>query len=128
MPKLIKLLNHELTEQQKNELKTKYGIQSIITPPPELQSRWSNIPPEFNEEELQEYLTAIKDWLFYNTNQYDLVLIQGESGATYNIVSYLKHAYRIPIYATTKREVVEEVQNGKTVKKSVFKHIRFREY
>jgi hypothetical protein len=33
-----------------------------------------------------------------------------------------------PVYATTEREVVESLRDGKTIKTSIFKHIKFREY
>ena len=44
------------------------------------------------------------------------------------MVTFSKNLGLIPIYATTKREVVEEKQGDKIVKKSIFKHIRFRKY
>lgn len=44
------------------------------------------------------------------------------------MVNFSKDLGLIPVYATTSREIEEFEENGKTIKKSIFEHIRFREY
>jgi len=56
------------------------------------------------------------------------VLIQGDFGAVYHMVNFAKELGLIPIYATTKRESIELKQGNKIIKKSIFKHIKFRKY
>ena len=82
-------------------------------------------------ETIDEYLQPILDWIDEHcTNSDDYILIQGDFGATYFLVDYCKKRnYAIPIYATTERKSVEEVQEDGSIKtQRIFKHKRFRLY
>ena len=39
------LLNHQLTENQRDELKTTFGVEAIVYPPPETADFWAQLPP-----------------------------------------------------------------------------------
>ena len=55
-------------------------------------------------------------------------LVQGEWGATYEMVNFCKKQNLIPIYSSTKREV-EEIKNGEAITKiSRFVHRGFIKY
>jgi hypothetical protein len=56
------------------------------------------------------------------------VLVQGDFGVVCEIVKFCKERKVKAVYATTKRVVKEMEKDGKKVKISEFKHIRFREY
>jgi len=120
------IFNHNLlTDEQQISIKS-FGCQNVIYLPDELKSIWKNIDPATEKIEL---LKNIEEFTLKNTNPFDYVLIQGEFGATVKLVNFCFKHNRIPVYATSIRESVEEIQaDGSVVKKSVFKFVRFREY
>lgn len=123
---LLVVMSHQLSDIQVKEAKEDLKIDSIKTLPPELQQIWSNIDPK--GELSIDSLATIKDWILKESGEYDYVLIQGEFGSTFYLVDYCFKVNRIPIYATTGRQVVEKVQNGVTISNRVFKHVNFRKY
>ncbi len=127
MKQIFLLFSHQLTLAQRKELKNKFDVDRIINLPLNLQNIWSNIPPEIPS--IKSYLKDIFDWLKEKSQPGDLVLIQGEFGATYMAVDFCKKIRLIPLYATTRREVVEETLSDDTIKvKRTFVHTRFREF
>ncbi len=126
MPKMFLLFSHNLTNDQIKDAKENLKVNKFIYLPKELQNIWSNIPPEV--EDITDYLKPIKEFLKNNANDGDYVLIQGNFGATYNMVNYAFENNLIPIYATTKRVVKEVIEDGKVITIREFKHCRFRKY
>ncbi|CAB3288132.1 conserved protein of unknown function [Methanocaldococcus lauensis] len=126
MPKMFLLFSHNLTDDQIKDAKENLKVDKFIYLPKELQNIWSNIPPEI--EDITDYLKPIKEFLKNNANDGDYVLIQGDFGATYNMVNYAFENNLIPIYATTKRVVKEVIEDGKVITIREFKHCRFRKY
>ncbi len=126
MPKMFLLFSHNLTNDQIKDAKENLKVNKFIYLPKELQNIWSNIPPEV--EDITDYLKPIKEFLKNNANDGDYVLIQGDFGATYNMVNYAFENNLIPIYATTKRVVKEVIEDGKVITIREFKHCRFRKY
>ncbi|WP_366863776.1 CRISPR-associated protein Csx20 [Methanocaldococcus sp.] len=126
MPKMFLLFSHNLTDDQINDARENLKVDKFIYLPKELQNIWSNIPPEI--EDITDYLKPIKEFLKNNANDGDYVLIQGDFGATYNMVNYAFENNLIPIYATTKRVVKEVIEDGKVITIREFKHCRFRKY
>ena len=94
--------------------------------PTDLQGLWSGVPAEL--EEINTYLEPIKIFVKQELKLNDIVLIQGDFGATYAMVRLVKSLGAMAVYATTKRNVVEKELDGKVVKTSVFEHVRFREF
>jgi hypothetical protein len=127
MRQIFLLFSHQLTKSQQEELKNKFKVDKIIYLPPELQSTWSNIPPELPS--IKNNLQDIVNWLKENSNPKDLVLVQGEFGAVFITVDFCEKAGLIPIYSTTKREVEEKTLPDEIVQtKRNFAHVRFREF
>ena len=120
------LFSHQLSDAQKRELTQTWGVKEYIHLPKELQTIWSNISPDL--ENLGEMLEPIKFFLASHSKKGDIALIQGDFGAVYTMVNFAKSLELVAIYATTKRDVIEEMIDGKSVKKSIFEHRRFREY
>jgi len=58
----------------------------------------------------------------------DLLLVQGDFGATYALVRFAQHLGLVPLYATTARRSKEVVENGEVKTERIFTHARFREY
>ena len=126
MKKMFLLFSHNLTKLQENDAIETFKIEEFVNLPQNLQNTWSGIPS--NLENLNDYLMEIKTFLKENSNFGDIALIQGDFGATYSLVNFSKDLGLVPVYATTNRVIEEFKENGKTIKKSVFEHIKFREY
>ena len=125
MKRMFLLFSHKLTEEQEKDAKKSFGVDEFIYLPQNLQEIWSNIPPEI--EDIKPLLEDIKQFLRDNAKTGDIVLIQGDFGAVVEIVEFVRF-WLLPVYATTKRVVKEIEKNGKIVKVSEFKHVRFRKY
>lgn len=127
MCKMYILMNHKLTEEQMEDARKNWGITEFVYLPDNLQALFSSVPPDIDD--LRSYAEPLKDFIVNNVTTNDVVLITGEFGLTYFLVTLCK-LYRFKcVYATTARETIEERQSdGSVVKKSIFKHIRFRMY
>ena len=102
-------------------------MEECVYLPEHLQQRWSNVPSEL--ESLDEYLCPVLNWLRDTAQPGDYVLIQGDFGAVYTAVTFALEHSLIPVYATTRRNVVEtHLPNSKVQVQRIFEHVRFREY
>ena len=126
MKKMILLFSHRLNEKQRLDAETTFEVREFISLPQELQKMWSNVDPD--AESVEPITEPIKEFLQKSASENDIVLVQGDFGLVYHIVSYCKQNKFIPVYATTKRNSVEYSQNNQNFKKSVFEFRRFREY
>jgi hypothetical protein len=126
MKKMILLFSHKLTDEQKQDAQSNWAIKEFLSLPIELQSLWSNVPAKL--EDIKNYLEPIRIFCSNNISKDDIVLVQGDFGATYKMVGFVNSLQASAVYATTKRDVVEKEIDGKIVKTSIFKHIRFREF
>jgi hypothetical protein len=126
MKQLFLLFSHTLTEEQIVDAKNSLQIDNFVSLPDDLQILWSNIPP--NIDKIDNYLQPIKEFIKLKANKNDMILIQGDFGAIYQMVNFTKDLELIPIYATTKRETKKITQDDKIIKTSIFKHIKYREY
>ncbi|SFV69037.1 Uncharacterized protein MJ1673 [hydrothermal vent metagenome] len=126
MKKMILLFSHKLTEEQIADSKASFGVEEFVVLDTDLQTIWSNIPA--NLESVVEYLQPVRDFLIEQMEEDDMVLVQGDFGATCAIASFVKSLGGVAVYATTKRDVVEREIDGKIVKTSVFEHVRFRKF
>ena len=127
MPTLFLIFNHQLTDSQEVNAREELGVKDIVNLPPKLQELWANVPPDVAE--IKSYLKPIEDWLEANAKKGDYVLIQGDFGACYLMVNFAFELGLIPVYSTTRREVVEEPQPDGTIKLiHHFQHQIFRKY
>ena len=126
MTKLFLMFNHKLTTKQKHTARNILNIDAFVKLPEELSLHWSNIPSDVSS--LTQYLKPMKKYLKSTCESGDFLLVQGDFGATYQMVNYAKMLGIIPIYATTRRKVIEVEEDGKIIKKSIFEHERFRIY
>ena len=125
MPRVFCLINHELTPRQVDELYTSFKAESNIFPPAPIASLWKDIPVV--EEFTLAMFDPIIDWL-QDANPGDVLVIQGEFGATFTIVDFALQNGLIPVSAVTKRIVQETREGEKVVKNNFFEHICFRKY
>jgi len=125
MKKMFLLFSHKLTDVQIKDAKENWGVGEFVYLPETLQKIWSNIPPE--ADDIKVLIENIKYFLKENANSGDIVLIQGDFGAVVEMVEFVRY-WLLPVYATTKRVSKEIKKDGKIVKVSEFKHVRFRKY
>jgi hypothetical protein len=124
---LFLLFNHNLTDEQKQDALVSLSVTRIVELPSDLKAQWSNVPPEIPE--LKIYVEPVKNWLYSQAQKGDYVLIQGDFGASYIMVNYAFEKGLIPVYATTKRQIIEERENVGSVKVTRhFRHEIFRKY
>ncbi|MDE7315231.1 MAG: hypothetical protein K2N11_05955 [Mucispirillum sp.] len=127
MPNIFILLSHQFTEEQISDINSELQISSIIYMPENLYSLWSNIPPE--PEKIHDILNPIRLWLKENAKSGDYALIQGDMGATYQMINYAFSINMYPCYTTTERISLQEKDDNGTVNLiKQFKHVRFRLY
>ncbi|TAE72069.1 MAG: hypothetical protein EAZ85_10180 [Bacteroidetes bacterium] len=127
MKNLILLFSHSLTDDQKEDAKQDWGVENFVALPSDLQQIFSNVPADL--ETINEYLQPIEKWLLENSQKDDFVLIQGDFGAVYYLVNIAKNNHLTPIYATTERKSVENMQSDGSIKtERIFKHKRFRKF
>ena len=125
MVKAFCLLNHELTQNQILELKNRFNVENIIYPPEELSRKWSQIPAE--KELDKTTIGNVTNW-FTAANKGDLLIVQGEFGATFMIVDYALKNELVPLHAVTKRVAVEHRDGEVVSRQYVFEHVCFRKY
>lgn len=123
MKTLFILINHTLTSEQEEDARKNLNVDKIINI---ADAMWSDIDP--SEKSIIKFVEVYKDKLKKQAKAGDVLLVQGDFGATYNMIRFAKNMGLIAVYATTNRIVSEQVENGKVVIKREFKHARFREY
>lgn len=127
MPQLFLLFSHDLTELQRSDATESLGISKIRHLPADLQECWSQVPPELPD--VAEHAQPIWNWLRKEASPKDYVLIQGDFGMSYATVQLAFSLGITPIYATTRRESVEEnLPDGSVRKTNRFAHVQFRAY
>jgi uncharacterized protein MJ1673 len=120
---LFMLMNHALTREQEEDARKNLNVDKFINI---ADASWSDIDP--SEKSIIKFVEVYKDKLRSQAKAGDILLVQGDFGATYNMIRFAKNMGLIAVYATTNRIASEQVENGKVVIKREFKHARYREY
>lgn len=120
------IFSHRLTDLQRQQAETELEIDEFVYLPENLFQKWSNVPPD--TDNLDEYLRDLMVWLDENASKGDYVLVQGDYGATFMIVTYCLKRKLIPVYATTRRVAQEWNEGGKIITVREFEHANFRRY
>lgn len=79
------MFNHQLTAAQQADAIASLDVGAIIGLPEELQSLWKDIPPGLMR--LRDYLQPFEQWPMSAAAPGDYVLIQGDFGACYLLVT-----------------------------------------
>lgn len=124
--RMLLIFSHKLTDKQKDDAIRNYKVNEFLYMPNGLQKKWSQVPTDVV---LKDYLKDLFFWILSNSEKYDYILVQGDFGATFMTVDFCFANDRIPIYSTTKRDIIEEKDDDESIiiKKS-FSHERFRLY
>lgn len=113
------MVEEEIEEAKKH---TRGGFNSRA--PDEIRAGWSNMAPEGPLP--IKSLEVLLAWVSPKSDKGAYILIQGEFGVSYYLLGYCFKSGRIPIYATSKREVEEKRDGDKVKTKRAFKHVNFR--
>ncbi|CAA6815436.1 MAG: Unknown protein [uncultured Sulfurovum sp.] len=124
--RMFLLFSHDITATQREDAKKTLGISEFVELPDDLQTLWSNIPADL--EDIEVYLEPLKAYIVDVAKPNDCLLVQGDFGGTYHMVRFSKVHDFVSVYATTNRNVIETKEGNTIVKKSIFQHVRFREY
>lgn len=121
------LFSHQLTPDQKEIARIEFGVTSFLHPPKSVQAVWSQIPSDLDL--LVPILQPVESWLEQHAREGDLVLIQGDFGATFRMVNHALFLKLIPVYATTQRQARDKIlSDGRIETHHVFEFKRFRIY
>ncbi len=121
------LFNHSLTHTQEKEAQELWKVDRFISLPPDLKKIWAQIPAD--RKEISSTLTPLHIWLETESEANDLVLVQGDFGATWLMVNFALTLNLIAVYSVTVRDAQEEIQPDGTVKNvHFFSHRMFRRY
>ncbi|MEA1918339.1 MAG: CRISPR-associated protein Csx20 [Campylobacterota bacterium] len=117
------LLSHQMTPVQYEDAKESLHVKNFTELSKEI---WSQIPCDCID--ISEYLVTIKHNILKSSKAGDILLVQGDFGATVAMVQFAHKNDLIPVYATTKRIAKDRVDGDKVVTVRTFEHVRFREY
>ncbi|MBF0234963.1 MAG: TIGR02221 family CRISPR-associated protein [Desulfamplus sp.] len=125
--RMLLLLSHSLTSEQIADAKIAFKISEFMEMPDYVKAVWSQIPPD--SPNLEEILDPVKAWLQKESSKGDIVVIQGDFGATFLMVGFAMENGLAPVYATTSRKFRESPgKNGIIKMEHLFRHRRFRHY
>ena len=121
------IFNHSMTPEQEKDARSSLGVTHIVPLPESLKKVWCNILPD--ADCLKPIVAPIIEWLSNRAVTDDYVLVQGDFGACYLVVSVAFNRGMIPVYATTFRDADESsAPDGAVNLVHKFRHRRFREY
>jgi hypothetical protein len=124
---LFQLFSHQLTSDQQKSARENFLVTCFQMPPDEIQQLWSQVPPD--TADIATFLTPVKTWLAETSQKGDIVLIQGDFGATYLMVNHAFSLGLVPVYATTQRQAREKMLSDGSIKMAhIFSFKRFRIY
>ncbi len=123
MKTMFILVSHELTEVQYNDAKENLKIDRFVKLPTDT---WSQIPADV--EEIDVFLEDLKNDLLKQSKKNDMLLVQGDFGATVEMVHFASKEGLIPVYATTRRVAKDTIDGDTITTIRIFEHVRFRKY
>lgn len=120
------MLNHELTPMQIKELEHVFFVSCIVYPDNYLNSLWAGIPTV--QALTADDLSPFTLWIDENSHSKDLIIIQGEFGASFFLIEYAFSKGLIPLHSVTKRVAHETKEDETIIRTYTFQHICFRRY
>lgn len=119
--KMLKLLNHNLTEAQEKELKEEWGVTEIVTLSEENIKRFGQVSKETYKDTINRIDCEIKEI------SPDIMFIQGQAGVVHNLINLNLNV--IAIFAMTERKSIEKTnEDGTVTKTAIFEHQCFMKY
>ena len=119
--KMLKIMNHNLSDAQAKELKDVWNVDEIVTLSDKGIKSFEQVTAENYNNVIDKINREIAE-----INP-DMMLIQGQAGVVHNVIN--SNPKVIAIFAFTRR-VSKEAQNpdGTVTKTSIFEHQKFMKY
>lgn len=119
--KLLKLLNHDLTQEQIDELKNDFNVDEIVTISPDNAKKFAQVTLDNYNDVIASVNAEIK------LIKPDCMFIQGQPGVVHNIVN--DNPDVVSLFAFTERVSVDVTNaDGTVTKTNIFKHQKFMKY
>lgn len=119
------LMNHVLTEGQRNELFVKYACSQVCLPPAELSLAWCAVPVDIVIA--KGFFTPFLSWIDSFADD-SIFVIQGEAGASFALVDYAMSHHLTVLHSVTERKAKETRNGEKVFRMYEFEHVCFRKY
>ena len=127
MRKAFIILNHLLTKTQESELRSEFEVERIIEMPEVFKEIWGGISAQ--NDLFNSGVRDIIEWLKIDSQPSDVVVVQGEWGASFLIVDFCFCNKLIPLYASSERLYEQkDLKDGRVKRTHIFKHVRFKRY
>ncbi len=123
MKTLFILMSHIITSSQKEDARNTLGIEHFVVVPSKW---WGQIPAD--AKSVCSYTEEIESYLEVHARAGDMLLVQGDFGATVRMVYFAQTIGLTTIYATTNRISKEVIEGEKIITVREFRHVRFRQY
>lgn len=117
------LMSHEMTPIQIEDARSRWDVERFVTVPCPL---WGQILPK--ADSVCDAVEPARAFLHREARPGDLLLVQGDFGATVAMIGEARKLGLTPLYATTRRVAEERVQGDRVVTTRHFEHVRFRIY
>ncbi len=125
--RFLLMFNHTLLPEQEEWAREHLGADSIMEMSESLKEGWAQVPS--TPDDLSAWAEPFLKWINEYGRSGDLVLIQGDFGATYMMVRYTFKRGLVPVYATTMRHAIEtRMPDGRIKLEHEFRFCRFRKY
>ena len=119
--KLLKLLNHDLTQVQIDELKNDFNVDEIVTISPDNAKKFAQVTLDNYNDVIASVNAEIKQV------KPDIMFIQGQAGVVHNVVN--NNPDVVCLFAFTQRISADTTNaDGNVTKTNVFKHQKFMKY
>ena len=109
------MFNHLLSKDQEADAQNIWGTQlKFVGLPAYLKALWAQIPAD--QKCLFDTLAPFRTWLEKESRPNDVVLIQGDFGATWLMVNFALTLSLLPVYSVTVRDAREDLQPDGSIK------------
>ena len=126
MSRMFLLFNHTLSPIQVADATDNHGVQEFVSLPADLHAQFRQVDPATSVLGLAGEVVGFLEES--GIDEEDLVLLQGEFRLSFAVATFLLSKGIKVVVATSRRDSVESVVDGKTVKKAVFVHLGFMPY
>lgn len=124
MKRMFLLFSHQLNPEQKSEVASKWGVDNFVPLDAHLQAMFSQVPADL--EDITTFSLPFMEWLkAHQPTTSDLILIQGEYGLSFYLVSFcLSHHWQV-VHSTMVRHIISD--DGQQITRQIAPQI-FRHY
>lgn len=107
MKRMFLLFSHQLKPEQESEAASKWGVDSFVPLDAHLKALFSQVPADL--EDITAFSLPFMEWLqAHQPTTDDLILIQGEYGLSFYLVSFCLAQHWQVVHTTMVRHIVSD--------------------